>query len=118
VNAQQILGEQNPHHFVTIAIDDRKARVSRFDHNRDDFVHWVVNVDHKHLRPGNHYIGNAGVGGRQGAFDDGQRIGVHQVALVSRVQDFKQLLAVFRFAQEQGSQSFDKARSTGGVHNF
>jgi hypothetical protein len=66
VNAQQILGEQDPHHFVTIAIDDRKARVSRFDDDRDDFVHWVVNVDHIICARGNHHIGNAGVGGGQG----------------------------------------------------
>jgi len=41
------------------------------------------------------------VGSGQGAFDDGQRIGVHQVALVGRVQDFQQLLAVFRLAQQE-----------------
>jgi len=88
LDAQQVLGEQHAEHLVSIAIDHRKARVGGFDDDGNDFAQRVVDVDDIHLGPGNHHIGHAGVGGGERAFDDSQRIGVHQVALVGAVQDF------------------------------
>jgi hypothetical protein len=83
----------------------------------DDLVERVVDVDDVHLGPRHHDVGNAGFGGGEGAFDDGQRIGVQQVALVGRMQHLHQLLAVFRFAQQQRGQAFDETRFTVTVHN-
>ena len=73
-------------------------------------------VDHVHLGSRDHHVGDAGVGGGEGAFDDGQRIGVHQVALVGRVQHVEKLFAIFGFAQQQGGQAFDESGFTVAVH--
>ena len=72
--------------------------MGRLDDEGQDFAHRVVDVDDVHLRPGNHDIADTGFGGRQGPFNDGQRVGIEQIALVGAVQCFKELLAVFRFA--------------------
>ncbi len=117
MDAQQILGEQDAQHVVAVAVDDREAGVGSLDDDGDDLGERVVDVDDVHLRPRDHHVGNAGVGGGQGAFDDGQRIGVHQVALVGRVQEINQLFPVFRLSVSGTRKTIKQGRfTTGGFH--
>jgi hypothetical protein len=76
----------------------------------------VVDVDHVHLRARHHDVAHRHVGHRQRAFDDGQRVGVHQVALEGAMDQFEELLAVFGFALQQRGETFDEAGSAGRVH--
>ena len=43
--AQQILREQDADDLVAVLADHRKARVSRLDHDRQDFLGRIVAID-------------------------------------------------------------------------
>ena len=43
--AQQVLGEQDADDLVAILADHRKARVTRLDHDRQDFLRRIVAID-------------------------------------------------------------------------
>jgi len=118
-NPQQILGKQNAEYIVAVAIDHREAGVRRIDDQRHQFIDGHGHINHIHLGAGNHDVGDTGFGRSQCALDNGQGVGIHQVLLEGAVQQFEKLLAIFRFAQQQGSESFEKVglvRTRGGVH--
>jgi hypothetical protein len=114
--AQQILGEQDAEHVVLAFADRRKARVRRFQYDLGDLFRRFLDVDHVHLGARHHDVAHRHVGHRQRAFDDGQCVGIHQVALEGAMEQFQELFAVLGFAQQQRGQAFYQAGFTGWVH--
>ena len=69
-----------------------------------------VDVEDLHARARHHGLVDPHLGGGDGALDDRQRFGVEQLALVRRLQQLQQLLAVFGFAQEERGNAFVQTR--------
>jgi hypothetical protein len=82
VVAQEVFRQQDADDIVLAFADHRKARVARVDHFGQKHVRRVVDVDDIELRARNHDVAGLQLGDLQHAFDHGERVGVHQIALV------------------------------------
>ena len=114
--AQQVLGQQNADDVVLVLADHREARVPGFDDLRQELLGRLVDVDHVHLRARHHDVARLQLGDLQHALDHGERIGVHQVALVGRAQQLDQLLAVLRLAHQDRADALEQGRFRVRVH--
>jgi len=89
VIAQQILGQQDADHLVAPAFDGRETRVLGVEHGRQPFFNRLADVDHVHLRTGDHDVARGQVRDLEHPLDHRQGVGVDQVALVRVVQDIE-----------------------------
>ena len=74
-----------------------------------DLLDRIVDADHVHLAARHHHVAHAQLGNRQGAFDDGERLGVEKVSLAGRAQHFQQFFARFRLARPERRQPIPPA---------
>jgi hypothetical protein len=91
---------------VLVAVDDGETRVGGLDHEGDELLRRLADVDHVHLRARDHDLANRPFGHLQHALHHGQRVGVEQVVFVGGVQQADELLAIFGFAQQQCGKAF------------
>src|SRR5512146_220017 len=108
VIAQQVFRQQNADDVVLVAVSDGEARVRGVDDVGDELFRRVADVDDVHLRAGDHDLAHLALGDLHDALHHGEGIGIQQVALVSAVQQRDQLLAIFRLAQQQRREPFQK----------
>ncbi len=88
--AQQVLGEKNADDVVLALADDREARVTGLDDLGQELLGFLVDVHHVHLRARHHDVARLQLGHLQHALDHGERVGIHQVALVGRMEQLEQ----------------------------
>jgi hypothetical protein len=98
--AQQVFGEKNADDVVLALADDGEARMAGLDHLGHELLGFLVDVHHVHLRARHHDVARLQLGHLQHALDHGERVGIHQVALVRGMQQLEELLAIFRFAHQ------------------
>jgi hypothetical protein len=95
--------------MVPAALDDRKARVRRLDHEVDPLLDRFGDVDHVHLRARDHQVARAQFRDLQDALNHRHGVGVEQVALVRVVQRFEEFFPVLRLAEDERGQAFEQA---------
>ena len=76
----------------------------------------LVDVDHVHLRARHHDVARLQLGDLQHALDHGERVRVHQVALVGGAQQLDQLLAVLGLAHQDRADALQQGRFRVGLH--
>ncbi len=108
VEAQQVLREQHADHVVAVLFVDGVARVRLLEHEGDEILGLVGDVDRVHLGARHHDVARAQVGHLEHAFDHRQRIGVDQVALVRVLEDFEQLAARFGLGRDEVGQTLEQ----------
>ena len=101
LQAQQILGEQDAENLIAVLADDRKAGMTRLDHELDQFIGRLVALDEHHLGAGHHDVPHLHVGHREDALEHDQRIAVEQPALARLAQILDQLGEVARLARHR-----------------
>ena len=101
LQAQQILGEQDAENLIAVLADDRKAGMTRLDHELDQFIGRLVALDENHLGARHHDVPHLHVGHRQHALEHDQRIAVEQPALARLAQILDQLGEVARLARHR-----------------
>jgi len=91
--------------------------VRRLQHEGDEGLRRLFDVDHVHLRARHHHIADRHLRHGQGTLDDGERIAVDEVPLVGRVEQFDELLAVLGLTQKERAEAVEQPRfMTGVVH--
>lgn len=79
-----------------------------FDDGGNNPGHRLIDIDDVHQGARNHHVDDPGFRGGKRPLDDGQRVGVHQVALVGGAQDVGKLRAVSGRPEKNGRQPFDQ----------
>ena len=87
-----------------------------FDDGGNNPGHRLIDIDDVHQGARNHHVDDPGFRGGKRPLDDGQRVGVHQVALVGPAQNLGQLPAISGHSQQKSRQPFDQARFAVIVH--
>ena len=101
VVVEQLLGQQDADHIVLVLANDRKARVPRLEHERDEAHGLVLDRHHVHLRARNHDVAHRHLGNLQRTFDDRQRVCVEELSLEGPVQQVEELLAILRLTRQK-----------------
>jgi hypothetical protein len=77
-----------------------------------ELVRRLGHIDHVHLRARDHDVARLELRDLEHAFDHRERVCIEQVALVRRMQELYELLAVFGLAQNESGQALEQRAFT------